>query len=339
MTDWIERYIHDVARRLPEKDRLEVERELHANIHDMLPDNPSEEDIKAVLREMGPPARLAEQYRSNPRYLISPASYGDYINVLKWLIPLVGGICLAVGLIIGAIESMADGRGMELPFFLREMLENGIELGVSGAFQALFWATLGFAIADRSGYQSTRGKAAWRVEDLPEVPKTTKGKIPLSDSVAELVVTLVFTLLGVLLFVGGFPFVQTGDFDMRFFEVFTPGFTVLLIPAVLIGCALQVVESVTKIAARRWSPSVCVVVILNNLISVGMMIFLFTRENIFSEKFLSFLGSREWGSHDIFRFLGNPIEYPALAVIAAIVIIVSLAECCTVIYRTVRASE
>ena len=45
----IERYVYDVARRLPEKDREDVKKELRANIYDMLPENANDEAIKKVL--------------------------------------------------------------------------------------------------------------------------------------------------------------------------------------------------------------------------------------------------------------------------------------------------
>ena len=78
--NWIERYVYDVARRLPEKDREEVKKELRANIYDMLPENAGNEQVKKVLYELGSPASLAEKYRQKPRYLISPAYYDEYVR-------------------------------------------------------------------------------------------------------------------------------------------------------------------------------------------------------------------------------------------------------------------
>jgi len=61
MKQLIDRYIYDVVRRLAEKDRDEVSRELESNIYDMLPDDPSEEDIRKVLYDLGAPCGLAEK--------------------------------------------------------------------------------------------------------------------------------------------------------------------------------------------------------------------------------------------------------------------------------------
>ena len=83
MSSIIDRYLYDVTRRLPENMRDDVEQELRANIEDMLPDNPTEEEIENVLESLGAPSKLAAKYRPNPRYLISPALFEEYISVLK----------------------------------------------------------------------------------------------------------------------------------------------------------------------------------------------------------------------------------------------------------------
>jgi hypothetical protein len=72
MSSLIDRYLYDITKRLPEKSRADVERELRSNIEDMLPEDPTDDDVVRVLTELGSPAKLSAAYRSNPRYLISP---------------------------------------------------------------------------------------------------------------------------------------------------------------------------------------------------------------------------------------------------------------------------
>ena len=87
----IKRYVYDVTRRLPENQREEVGKELQANINDMLPNDPTEEDIKKVLVELGEPRILASSYRQKPRYLISPEWMDDYFQTLK-IVMIVFGV-------------------------------------------------------------------------------------------------------------------------------------------------------------------------------------------------------------------------------------------------------
>jgi hypothetical protein len=100
----IERYVFEVARRLPEKEREDVKRELTANIMDMLSDNPSDEEIADVLNELGDPAKLSEKYRQHPRYLISPAMFETYLRTIKIVLPIAGGVCFILGFLLGIIE-------------------------------------------------------------------------------------------------------------------------------------------------------------------------------------------------------------------------------------------
>ena len=102
MKKYIERYIFDVTRRLPKDIQEEVEKELNSNIYDMLPENPTEEDIDQVLHELGNPRKIANNYKEDKRYVISPLYYDDYIRVLK-LVAIIVGI---ISLVIGAIDSI-----------------------------------------------------------------------------------------------------------------------------------------------------------------------------------------------------------------------------------------
>ena len=57
---------------------------------------------------------------------------------------------------------------------------------------------MGFVIAERSGYREKKEK--WKIEDLPEVIKNNRKSIALSDTIAELVIltlaSIVFIAFG-----------------------------------------------------------------------------------------------------------------------------------------------
>jgi len=97
MNDMIGRYIYDVTRRLTKNERSEIKRELESSITDMLPDNPSGQDIIDVLTKLGAPRILAEQYRQKPQYLISPAMFDNYFSVLKEVTAIVAIVCGCFG--------------------------------------------------------------------------------------------------------------------------------------------------------------------------------------------------------------------------------------------------
>lgn len=104
----------------------------------MLSKQPSDAEIKKVLESIGAPAKLAEQYRQNPRYLIFPQVYDEYIRLLKLLVPIVGIITLIVGAVSGVFETLQESdpqvsRGLQV------MFQSGIQSGVSGVLQTLVW--------------------------------------------------------------------------------------------------------------------------------------------------------------------------------------------------------
>ncbi len=97
----VERYVYAVTRKLPEKQRKDIEQELRGLIEDMLADrtgegSPGEADIETVLTELGDPALLADSFRMGKKHLIGPDNYNTYFFVVKIVLAAVAfGITLA----------------------------------------------------------------------------------------------------------------------------------------------------------------------------------------------------------------------------------------------------
>lgn len=335
MEKLIERYVYDVTRRLPEKEREEVGRELKANIYDMLSDHADTEEVKALLYQLGAPAKLAEQYRQNPRYLISPAVYDEYIRVLKWALPLVGLGMLTLGMILGAIEAishtMADGL-----YFIQNILIKGISLGFDSAFWALLWITAGFIIAERNhAFKYREDALKWKVENLPEVPPNNKGKIPLSDSITELVITVFFSVIGILLCRGTLPIpfllLRNG---VRINSIFHSDFLTACIPAVIVMALLGILVSLLKIRKRFWDPFMCAAVVVKSMVTMCITLYLLSRPGIFSAEFITAVQSNSWGQLDIFRSITSETMNPLFLLITVCIVISSLGECGAAIYKT-----
>ncbi len=340
MDNLIERYVQEVTRRLPEKERAEVSRELKSNIYDMLPENPDEEAIKKVLTSLGSPAALAEKYRQNPRYLISPAYFDEYTRALKWVLPLVGVVVMAVGMLVGALEAMKGsvGSAQDIAFTISNIFSKGVSTGVSAAFQALVWTTIGFAIADHLGKKSKDTKEhVWKVEDLPELQPNEKTRIPLSDGIAELVLTVVFSIIGILFCLGSFPFAMIIIHDqVQVTHIFSAEFLAALVPVIAVTAAFGIVSAVAKIKDCRWTPMVCTLHVLQKLVSMGLSVYMLTRPFIFSAEFSAFMKNfnmpEVWG----FPWFGVNGMNPFLVFIAVMVVIGTIADCIKSITLTVK---
>lgn len=332
MANLIERYLYDVTRRLPEKSREDVSRELRANIYDMLPEDADEGEIREVLQQLGAPSTLAEQYRQKPRYLISPAVYDDYIRVIRWLVPLIGVILLVLGLVLGAIDAISGEELVTGEIFFKSMISRGMGMGLSGALQAVVWTTVGFAIADRTG---VRFAEQWTPDELPEELPPDKDSIPLVDSVVELIITVVGTFVAALFLTGAFPIAVSLTHNGVAVELFSSEFLAACIPALAALAVFETLEHLAKIAQRRWTPLVCAAVIANNLVNIAVLIYLVRIPAIFSSEFQGIIESQAWLSN-LLRINGSPVGSP-LAILAALIIAGSILSCFHAAYRTYKA--
>ena len=128
----IERYVYAVVRRLPENIREEVTNELKANIYDMLPDKPSDEQIEKVLLDLGRPRDLAVKYQPKERYLISPKYFDDYLYTLK----IVTIIFILIGFTFGLINAILNTNETNAFYLFFEVLGKVFE----GVFDSIFCA-------------------------------------------------------------------------------------------------------------------------------------------------------------------------------------------------------
>lgn len=311
MNEMIERYIYDVTRRLPENERDEVKRELEASIFDMLPDNPSEQEIIDVLTKLGAPNILAEQYRQKPRYLISPAVYDSYISMLKMVTLIVGLVCAFIGafsLIFSVTESWS----------VSELFSRTISSAVEGALQAALWVTLGFVIADRSGAYK---KQAWSVKDLPRVPNQDGVLISRAGTIVGMALTVFFTSIIIMMIVREEWFFVL----VRGAEVINPFTQAALersIPYLILLGILALAVKGFMLYWGRWNVPLCAINAVHNLVWVSVVIYMLHWSDLFSGEFLAFAERTFTADADILKYIasgGTVNVFSALLILAAVI--------------------
>ena len=118
MANMVERYLSEVGRYVPGKEREEIKKELRSQIHDQLEDrygkSPSDEQIAAVLTELGNPRRMAASYGSE-QYLIGPDLFPSYVRTLQAITLVATPITIVVIALVGYLT----GDGRTLQFYLR----------------------------------------------------------------------------------------------------------------------------------------------------------------------------------------------------------------------------
>lgn len=247
----IDRYIYAVTRGLPQKQQGDISKELRSHIEDMVAERveehrATEEDIKAVLKELGEPSKLAVKYSGRPRYIIGPEMYDSYIMSLKVILSLV-----AFGMIIAMIVSYSVSPPQNLWDILGSLIGSLLGKVPHVVFQVFAWLTVIFALVDRfvtdkSDWDWKKGD--WDPAQLPEIPPkgTTINRIGPVIAIAVIAVTFVLFNFAAGWF--GLFLPDSGDVPIRLFNV-----DVLqeYLPLIYIYFAISVVRQVLKLIIGR----------------------------------------------------------------------------------------
>lgn len=266
--DIIKRYVYAVTKKLPEKQRADVSRELTSDIEAMVGDkakgkNPTKEHIYAVLSELGDPDIFAGQYQERRNYIIGPRYFPAYIMLLKTLLMIVPPI---ISVIILVSEIARDASTISL---IINALGGGITVGI----HIFFWITVIFAISERSNIELGGGtigggekpKQLWTPDDLPPLPK--ENAIPKSQTLNG----IVWSLVGVIAVLWQVPFIHekiAPQVPLFFSAEMWPYWTLSLLAITV----LSLVVEVYRFIKGAWSRSVVWVLTITNIIVIGYFI-------------------------------------------------------------------
>jgi len=181
----IDRYLHEVKRHLPRKNREDILTELRSSLVDALEsragEETSEEEARALLKEWGPPREVAASYHPEGQYLIGPALFPLFRMVVGiTLAAVIGAQILAWGLAI------AIGRE---PFILWEALAgllNSIPMAVGSV-------VIVFMILQRFEVQPEMEEEDWDPGSLPQITDTQEVKR--GELIAGVVVSILVLVL------------------------------------------------------------------------------------------------------------------------------------------------
>lgn len=207
----IERYIQQVERRLPARIRDDVAAELRSSLEDALEDRRAaeperkrdEEELeRELLRDYGPPDRMANSYLSDEDVLVGPRLYPAFLTALKVVLILAAALLL-LGLLGTALRAGAFAATPVLGLLLRLPLLALLLLGL---------LTLVFALAERGSRPHWRpipdSGGGWDPEALP--PSESDHSVSRTGALARIgLYGLLLLFLGTVpafrLFSGGTP--------------------------------------------------------------------------------------------------------------------------------------
>ncbi|AEF42640.1 hypothetical protein [Hoyosella subflava] len=263
-----EQYIAAVLRRLPRTLRPEVEAELHATIADMIADrgagDPGEAERNALI-QLGDPAGVAAEYTGAAQHLIGPAMYPDYVRLLKVLVPVV----LPVVALIIALPRVVIDDGEPLQVIGATLLGTFF-IGV----QLVFWTTVVFAIAERTGGRHRHFRTSWSPDDLSRENLTSSRP------------DAVISLIAVVLLLGFLPW-------QHFFSVvpiLDPYLWRGWLPAIGVLFAGVLIIDVYRIKHGQWTLRMAALAIMLDLAIFSVLVWAAMASPIVSPAFLAALG-------------------------------------------------
>lgn len=279
MKKYIERYIHAVTRRLKESSRLEVSQELSAHIYDMLPENPTDEQIEQVLKSLGNPRKLANNYQTDQHYVISPLYFYDYINTLKIVLTIV----FAAQIVLGTIGSLTSLQSDNLIGQFIEVMAGALSNAFSGLFPAFAWVTIIFWAID---YNMRKRIDEWSIKDLPELPKPETTKISSVETIIGLTFHVVFSALFIGLFLN-YSELLVINIDGEFItDIFNQNVITSFLPYIIFSALIGVGVALVKLIVREWRISIAVLHTIYEIISsILFIIFIRTPNLIKAEVF------------------------------------------------------
>ncbi len=324
----IERYILAVTERLPEEIRYDVAEELRSNIEDMLPENATEEEMRAVLEKLGNPRKLAQEYNPGKRYLIGPALYDNYISVLKTVVAIAIPILMCLSL----LDLFTKGTSGDVSEVWTGLFSNAIGSAFEGGLQAAFWVTLVFAILERSGVNENElpfSKKKWSIDELPTSPVPKKALIKRANPIVSMFLTILFTSL--IYLKPQLIAVYINDPEKsEVIRLFEGDRLKLFIPAILLLALFQLCIAVWKFIQRRWTLPLAVANSVQGLGTGILVVIMLNDRLLFNPEFFEKLSQWLKLPLDLTTdkwFIGMQAAAAVILIICAIDIISSLRKC------------
>jgi hypothetical protein len=280
----VDRYIAEVGRHLPEKDRADIEAEIRSMVEDMLDERSQQlgkpvDDrlITDVLEQLGDPRLLAARYAPAKRYLIGPGWYEIYIKTLQRVLFTALPIIAVVMFVLTLTRNPLDFINA-----VGEAVDGVIDIGL----QILFWTTLVFVFLERSDATPNESLSPdtrkWTVAQLPELPQ--KRQISTVETVMN-IATILFVLIWIAL-----PFtiarLEGNSVPVPFLH---PNLWNFWLPVFFVLMGLTLVHEMFKLKVGNWTPALMTTNVILGLITIIYITALVITQDVINPAFLTML--------------------------------------------------
>ncbi|MEO5886866.1 MAG: hypothetical protein ABIQ77_04305 [Anaerolineales bacterium] len=325
----IDKYIAEVGKHLPRKQRADIEAEIRSTLEDMLeerkqgqgPEN--EAMIIDLLKDYGEPRKVAESY-AGPNYLIGPRVYPTFELVTRIVVLVLFGLALA-GLGLGLAKSSLSG-----PEFLKTVGESALGL-LGGLITAFGNIVLVFAILERVlPAKEFEEEEEWNPAELAREPDPDRVKFgeQIFESFFLVLFLIIFNLYPGLLGIGFF----SGNEWVFISPVLSDAFFSYL-PWLNILILLQLGFNVFLLRRGWWNTGLRIANLVLELASIALAVAMLRGPDLAALTAAQLAGTPLEGETRLFITLANLI--PTL--VLTIVIIVSSIETAQMVYKITKS--
>ncbi|HET9910759.1 MAG TPA: hypothetical protein VFQ13_02660 [Anaerolineales bacterium] len=302
----IDKYIAEVGKHLPRRNRADIEAEIRSTLEDMLDEHSEREQTQGpvddaavieLLKEYGAPRKVAESY-VGPRYLIGPRMYPFFEMVTRIVFAVLIAVTV-VGLVVGLVQSGASG-----PEFLKTLGNSALSL-LGGLMSAFGNIVLVFAILERVLPKTDFEKEMedWDPKELASEPDPDKLDLP------DHIFSIIFTVLG-LVILNLYPNIIAIRFENNGTWVSIPIFTQAFfqfLPWINIMGLLQILFNGFMLSQKEWTAPTRILSILMDIAQLVLLVAIMKTPGIFESipEALTALGIREAADvlSQLFKFI------------------------------------
>ncbi len=325
----IDKYIAEVGKHLPRKQRADIEAEIRSTLEDMLEERKqaegaaSEAQVIELLREYGAPREVADSY-VGPRYLIGPRVYPTFELVTRIVLIVLFALALA-GLGLSLAKSSLSG-----PEFLKTIAESALGL-FGGLITAFGNIVLVFAILERVlPAKEFEEEEEWDPAELAREPDPDRVKF--GEQIFEMFFLVLFLVI-FNLYPGAIGIGFFNENDWVFISpILTDAFFSYL-PWLNILILLQLGFNVILLRRGWWNNGLRVANIVLELAGIALAIAMLRGPDLVSLTAAQLAGTPLEDSARLFITLGNLIPILVLT----IVIIVSSIEVAQMVYKILKS--
>ena len=330
--DLIKRYIYAVICHLPAKSQPEVEKEIESMIVELLDarcgeSQPEDEDIRAVLTELGAPEELAVKYSGDEnKALISGIYLIWFKKILKIVLPIAAaGVAFAT--LLSAFVQWQPPQ--EMYEFISEMIASVISGALNAAVQAFMLVTVVFIILERKKVKFSGDDFLSKLRPVPD----KRAQIKIHEPVINVLwhIAAVVLLLGSPYLIGGYT--ETESTGWIWIPAFDETYIRSVWYLVVLWAAFGIFREAIKLIDRRYSKRVALVTVIAHILTGVSAALFFANDHLMNPVFVEKVGTMIKGASA--EELGRALGHVNLFVLA-VMLFALLLDIGVTTYRAIR---